>query len=92
MTYKAWAALLVLAALTGCANTSQTGDPYLQAVRDADSDLPPGTIRDCAICPEMQVIPAGSFVMGAPTDQVDTLPGAAASHVRGSCGNRLKLK
>ncbi len=74
MTYNKWTALLVLGMLTSCAHTSQTDEPYLQAVRDTDDDLPPGTIRDCAICPEMQVIPAGSFLMGGPPDQVKTLP------------------
>ena len=63
----AWVTL-VAAGLMGCA------DRYLQAVRDADNDLPAGTIRDCAVCPEMQVIPAGTFVMGAPAGQLERLP------------------
>ena len=68
-------ALIVLAGISGCAAPNQqTDDPYLQAVRDIDNDLPPGTIRDCAICPEMKVVPTGTFVMGAPADQVNNLP------------------
>ena len=31
----------------------------------------PGTVfRDCATCPEMVVIPAGSFIMGSPESEV----------------------
>ena len=42
-----------------------------QAGRKAPrQSLPPGsTFRDCGICPEMVVVPAGSFVMGSPPDE-----------------------
>ena len=53
--------------ITGCAQ--QSSDP-LQAVRGMDNDLPPGNIRDCAICPELRIIPAGRFTMGAPAGQM----------------------
>ena len=69
------AVLFLLAGLLGCAAPDQQADdPYLQAVRDIDNDLPPGTIRDCAMCPEMKIVPTGRFVMGAPADQVNDLP------------------
>ena len=33
----------------------------------AEADLPPGRVfRDCDVCPEMVVVPAGSFMMGSP--------------------------
>ncbi|MCG8296368.1 MULTISPECIES: formylglycine-generating enzyme family protein [Pseudomonas] len=37
----------------------------------ADTTTPPGTVfRDCAgVCPEMVVLPAGSFMMGTPDDE-----------------------
>ncbi|QVM89417.1 formylglycine-generating enzyme family protein [Pseudomonas entomophila] len=37
----------------------------------ADTNTPPGTVfRDCAgVCPEMVVLPAGSFMMGTPDDE-----------------------
>lgn len=70
---------VVAVAFAACAAQSPTpssttsSDP-LQVVRDQDNDLPAGFIRDCAVCPELKVIPAGSFTMGAPADQVNTLP------------------
>src|SRR5688572_11536670 len=37
----------------------------------AQTDLKPGTtFRDCPDCPEMVVIPAGSFTMGSPKSEV----------------------
>lgn len=37
----------------------------------AAADSKPGeTFRDCADCPEMVVVPAGSFMMGAPADEL----------------------
>ncbi len=57
--------------LSGCAH--QSSDP-LQVLRDADNDLPPGNLRDCAICPELRIIPAGRFTMGADADLVNELP------------------
>ena len=38
----------------------------------ADQLRPAGTtFRDCAQCPELVVVPAGSFLMGSPTQEVD---------------------
>lgn len=62
---------LVAATVSACAQ--QSSDP-LQVVRDLDGDLGPGVFRDCAQCPEMKMLPAGTFTMGAPADQVNTLP------------------
>jgi sulfatase modifying factor 1 len=67
--------LLVLtgfvAVLSGCAQ--QSSDP-LQVARDLNNDLPAGFLRDCAVCPEMKIVPAGTFTMGTPAVQVNTLP------------------
>ena len=39
----------------------------LAATARADEDVRPGHVfKDCEICPEMVVLPAGSFIMGAP--------------------------
>ena len=36
----------------------------------AAQDLPPGTVfRDCPTCPEMVVVPAGTFIMGSPESE-----------------------
>ena len=39
---------------------------------------PGSTIKDCAQCPEMVVVPAGSFVMGSP--MTEKFRGAEAQH------------
>ena len=40
----------------------------LAAARLAELPQPGQTIKDCADCPEMVVLPAGSFLMGSPPD------------------------
>jgi formylglycine-generating enzyme required for sulfatase activity len=41
-----------------------------KATKTVATDLRPGqTFRDCADCPEMVVIPAGSFTMGSPDEE-----------------------
>jgi len=41
----------------------------------------PGTVfRDCANCPEMVVIPAGSFMMGSPDSEVGRKPDQGPQH------------
>jgi formylglycine-generating enzyme required for sulfatase activity len=48
--------------------------------RAADAVRPPGTaFRDCDACPEMVVVPAGSFVMGTPAAPASRGPDAAES-------------
>ena len=38
----------------------------------AEADLTPGRVfRDCDVCPEMVVVPAGSFLMGSPAGEKD---------------------
>ncbi len=38
--------------------------------QDAGNALPPGSVfRDCADCPQMVVVPAGSYMMGSPPDE-----------------------
>ena len=49
--------------------SSAGGDPAARAAATAASTsttTPPQTFRDCSNCPEMAVIPAGTFQMGAP--------------------------
>jgi formylglycine-generating enzyme required for sulfatase activity/dienelactone hydrolase len=41
-------------------------DDVLQRVTAASSSAPKGSFRDCPDCPEMIVLPAGSFTMGSP--------------------------
>ena len=52
--------IAALASLVSCAGI----------VIDAQAAPSPGkSFRDCKVCPEMVVIPAGSFVMGSPTNE-----------------------
>lgn len=53
--------LLLLACMCGCSAMQE----HLSS-----SDLEIGErFRDCALCPEMVVVPAGSFLMGSPPDE-----------------------
>ncbi|WP_193551486.1 formylglycine-generating enzyme family protein [Pseudomonas ovata] len=47
----------------------------------AAEEKPPGTVfKDCKDCPEMVVLPAGSYVMGAPDDEVGRQPDEGPQH------------
>ncbi|MYD95035.1 MAG: SUMF1/EgtB/PvdO family nonheme iron enzyme [Chloroflexi bacterium] len=37
--------------------------------RELARSMPGGTFRDCEVCPEMVVVPAGSFMMGSPRSE-----------------------
>ncbi|MDE2921371.1 MAG: formylglycine-generating enzyme family protein [Acidobacteriota bacterium] len=41
---------------------------------------PGTTFRDCDVCPEMVVVPAGSFVMGSPTDEAGRYDDEGPAH------------
>lgn len=42
----------------------------LEAVKKEEAEMKPGKVfKDCADCPEMVIIPAGSFVMGSPASE-----------------------
>ena len=57
-----WAALLATVVVSSALPGAAEGAP------------PPGTtFRDCAECPEMVVVPAGSFMMGSPESEEDRL-------------------
>ena len=48
--------------------------PLLKAAKPlavrAERDLPAGTVfKECPLCPEMVVVPAGTFTMGAPESE-----------------------
>ena len=45
-----------------------------QPAADEAASSPPSPFRDCSQCPEMVVIPAGRFVMGAPATDPDAEP------------------
>jgi formylglycine-generating enzyme required for sulfatase activity len=60
-------AAVALVALGGCELAPIDG---AQPARQSSASLAPGaTFRDCALCPEMVVIPPGSFTMGSPAGE-----------------------
>jgi formylglycine-generating enzyme len=56
---------LVLAAFLGFGVLAATVVAHAQTLAPHQ----PGVFRDCAVCPEMVVIPAGSFTMGSPANE-----------------------
>ena len=42
--------------------------------------LPTGPFRDCSECPEMTVVPAGTFVMGSPSGEAGRAPSEGPQH------------
>lgn len=61
---------LGLSLLAGCA-TSAPGADMMAA---APPTAPGATFVECKGCPEMTVVPAGSFVMGSPEDEPHRMP------------------
>src|SRR5260370_8929550 len=49
---------------------------------------PKDTFRECENCPEMVVVPAGAFTMGAPTGRKDPEKGEGPHH-RGTIGTAV---
>jgi formylglycine-generating enzyme required for sulfatase activity len=63
---------LALTALAACA---------LPATAMAAAALPPGKVfKDCKDCPEMVVLPTGTFIMGTPEDELGRQPDEGPQH------------
>ncbi len=61
------AAALIVAALLGKASLAQ-----VDVRPEVKADYKPGdTFKDCDVCPEMVVLPAGEFTMGSPKSEKD---------------------
>jgi len=58
--------LMALMLSTPCVFAAQN------APAPASPATPPGVVRDCPDCPEMIVVPAGTFSFGTPSDQRET--------------------
>ncbi|OFW42014.1 MAG: hypothetical protein A3J29_00525 [Acidobacteria bacterium RIFCSPLOWO2_12_FULL_67_14b] len=72
---KATLAGAFLVALAACADLVQpTGDAHRGAPRPGD------VFKDCAECPEMVVVPAGSFVMGSPASEAGRIGAEGPTH------------
>ena len=50
---------------------AQTARAKAAVPASSESLKPGGTFKECRNCPEMVVVPAGSFVMGSPADEPD---------------------
>lgn len=61
-----------LAALVGCLISLNA--------HAAEPPKPGSVFKDCKNCPEMVVLPAGSFVMGTPEDEVGREPDEGPQH------------
>ena len=58
--------------------------------------LRPGRVfRDCDECPEMVVVPAGSFLMGSPPGEAGAMqqrrPAAPGDHCAAVCGGQFEV-
>jgi formylglycine-generating enzyme required for sulfatase activity len=60
-----WAALGVSAVLWGCGDSPQLGAPS----PEISAPMPGSEFADCEDCPQMVVLPAGTFMMGSPTGE-----------------------
>lgn len=69
MMIRLIAPALVLLALAGCTVSGQAGSGQSAAMPKASSLKGGDTFRECRNCPEMVVIPAGSFTMGSPSTE-----------------------
>ena len=57
------------------------GNSYQVNAQSATDAVKPGTsFKDCDICPEMVVLPAGSFIMGTPQDERGYQPDESPQH------------
>lgn len=64
---------LAIILLAGCS--------YQEEPESTVGAMPPGTLfKDCDVCPEMVVLPAGSFIMGAPQDELGYQPDESPQH------------
>jgi formylglycine-generating enzyme required for sulfatase activity len=60
-------ARMVMAIALGGALALLAPPAHAEEKNRAESNLNPGRVfRDCAECPQMVVVPAGSFIMGSP--------------------------
>jgi formylglycine-generating enzyme required for sulfatase activity len=65
-------ACMIGLASIGFGTAQQCNGIWLSVAADAHRCFPPGTgerFKDCADCPEMVVVPAGTFTMGSPPDE-----------------------
>jgi formylglycine-generating enzyme required for sulfatase activity len=62
-------------------NQANAAAPQPNAMPASRESLAPGReFRDCGVCPEMVVIPAGSFTMGSPQSEPGRLPDEGPQH------------
>ena len=64
-----WACALVLAALAGCEEAAPGDGAPGDGDRAAEQRKAGERFRDCSACPEVVVVPAGSFRMGSPAGE-----------------------
>jgi formylglycine-generating enzyme required for sulfatase activity len=84
MTNRRLLALAALAVLAACTpaktQTAEKAPAPVAAPSSAPAERDPRVFRDCADCPEMVRVPAGSFMMGSPSDDPDRRPNEGPQH------------
>ena len=71
---------VAVAAATAPEAVDPTADGAVRGQAEPDARKAGSIFRDCPDCPEMVVIPAGRFVMGAPKEDEDRRPDEAPIH------------
>jgi formylglycine-generating enzyme required for sulfatase activity len=66
-----WFALVLILSMLAAAPFAHAGCDGVEAQVGSDMRClrPKDTFRDCVGCPEMVVVPAGSFIMGSPASE-----------------------
>ena len=59
--------------------------------QDEQALKPGGTFKECASCPEMVVVPAGSFTMGSPETQANRIEPTRAHSAKVTIGQPLAV-
>ena len=75
--------LVLILLVSGCAGQQHVNSSRPdRTAREGEAGVPAlgETFRDCPICPEMVVVPPGTFLMGSPEDQEGRNPSEGPQH------------
>jgi formylglycine-generating enzyme required for sulfatase activity len=74
--HEIWLAAAVITAILSAAAPVRAAEQHASAAlsRVPNADVPGQLLRDCATCPDMVVVPAGTFTMGVPVNEGEGYP------------------